>query len=259
MRQTIKILFKYRWEGLRSSLKLLMGRISFLKFKNDKSIVIYIPKYKQSIYLRRHTSDYSTFKQIFVRNEYEVDFDFIPNVIVDAGANIGLAAVYFSNRYPSAKIYSIEPEESNLSILEDNLSLYLNVKKLPFALHHSAGFSLEVLDYGLGNYGFITKEKSQVSDSSKVLKTVDTISIEELMRNNHIDIIDICKIDIEGAEKPLFEKNYEYWLPRTRCVIVEFHDRWYPGCKDTVMKAINNYDFTFYIKGENYIFLNNSL
>lgn len=36
-----------------------------------------------------------------------------PRFIVDAGANIGLAAVYFTNRFKDATIVSIEPEQSN--------------------------------------------------------------------------------------------------------------------------------------------------
>ena len=32
-----------------------------------------------------------------------------PAVIVDVGANIGMASIYFADRFPSASIYAFEP------------------------------------------------------------------------------------------------------------------------------------------------------
>lgn len=39
-------------------------------------------------------------------------------IIVDAGANVGLSALYFHDLYPDAKILSIAPEEQNFHELE---------------------------------------------------------------------------------------------------------------------------------------------
>ena len=40
--------------------------------------------------------------------------------------------------------------------------------------------------------------------------------------------IDYLKMDIEGAEKLLFEKEEQYgkWLPKVKCMSIELHDRW---------------------------------
>ena len=55
--------------------------------------------------------------------------------------------------------------------------------------------------------------------------------------------INRSKIDIEGAEKKLFESNYENWLPKTKIIMVETHDRFIPKCSYTVMNALNDYNF----------------
>ena len=43
--------------------------------------------YKGSFHLRKDTSDYYTFDQIFLRDQYNIHFPFEPKTILDAGAN----------------------------------------------------------------------------------------------------------------------------------------------------------------------------
>ncbi|WP_047547850.1 FkbM family methyltransferase [Psychroserpens sp. Hel_I_66] len=250
------IVSNYGIKGLKSYVKLKIGRIEFMALHDDNGIKIYIPGYKNPIYLRSDTSDFATFRQVFVAKEYDIDFDFEPNVIIDAGANVGLAAIYFANRFPNANIYSIEPEFTNIELLKKNVSPYEYVRFLPMALHHTSNLTLNIIDEGIGKWGFVTKAHDDIVDANNIVGSVNTICLNEIMDNNNIELIDILKVDIEGAEKFLFEKNYERWLPKTRCVIVELHDRWYPGCKESVFNAMNAYNFKHYEKGENVIFLN---
>ena len=257
--QWFRIIKTYGITGLKAIVKLILGRTFYMKFKEGDDIIIYLPKYKSPIYLRQGTSDFATFRQVFEAKEYDVDFDFKPAVIIDAGANVGLAALYFSNRFPDARIFSIEPESSNVLKLEENIATYPHVSCIPKALHHTAGIKLNIIDEGIGKWGFTTKEGKQDVDQEQLLGQVETIDISTLIEDNDIDVVDILKVDIEGAEKTLFEKNYESWLPKTRCVIVELHDRWYPGCKESVFGAIDKYDFTHFESGENVVFINQKL
>src|SRR6478735_3004416 len=100
--------------------------VHLLYFSLFKSIYLYIT-YKlsflkkvpfwingQKIYLRPRHTDYAILNQIFVDKQY------LPNhslsnvkVILDAGANIGLSALYFHQRFPDARIICLEPEEQN--------------------------------------------------------------------------------------------------------------------------------------------------
>ncbi len=247
------------WLGFKSFIKLKTEHSSYVVLQSQDKIHVYVSGHPDVIYLRGKSSDYPTFKQVFEAKEYEIDFNFTPKFIVDAGANIGLASIYFSQRFESCQILAIEPEASNIEMMHLNLKNYPNVNIAPFALHHTADDVLEIADPGIGNWGFITETSISSKVQKSVIAKVKTISIDAILSKYNVDIIDILKIDIEGAEKSLFQKNYEKWLPRTRCIIVELHDRFYPGCKEVVMNAIEKYDFRYFEKGENVIFINNQL
>lgn len=71
--------------------------------------------FQYPIYLRNKSSDKDVFGMILNDLDYQCDVDFEPEVIVDCGGNIGLATVYFKNRFPNAKIIAIEPEKKILT------------------------------------------------------------------------------------------------------------------------------------------------
>ena len=73
------------------------------------------------------------------------------------------------------------------------------------------------------------------------------------MTRYQADEIDILKLDIEGAEKEVFTSNYHRWLPKTRILIVELHDRMKAGCSSAFIKAMADYNFTIHPKGENFL------
>ena len=238
---------------------MLIGQIEFMKLKDDSFILVCYKNFNPYFKLRKGTSDHSTFRQVFIEHEYDIPLNFNPKTIIDAGANIGLAAIYFSRAYPKSIIYSIEPEGSNVYLLRENLAHYDNVVIYQRALHHSANIQIDVMDEAKGKYGFVTKESDYSVDSENMVDSVKSITIDTLMKLHKIEIIDILKIDIEGAERDVFSKGYEVWLPKTRCLIIEFHDRWYPNCESTVFAAVEQYDFSFYTKGENHVFINNAI
>jgi len=82
---------------------------------------------RHPIHLRLRTSDVSLLDEIILNAEYACETFSAPRVIIDAGANIGLASVFYANRYPRAKIIAIEPEQSNFDVLKKNTSHYSNV------------------------------------------------------------------------------------------------------------------------------------
>lgn len=249
MLQYYNVLKNYK---LRESVLILLK----LKFGFTKRIVI--PKTIHPLHLRKSTSDIETFYQVFGNLEYgDIPIKFSPKVIIDLGANIGLASVYFANKYPDSKIISVEPETSNFDVLKVNTARYKNIILEQKAISNIDDKYVEILDKGYGKWGFITEIKDEYDNSFG--SGIKTITINKISELYNINCIDILKIDIEGAEKELFETNFEKWIPITRCIIIELHDGMKKGCSKSFFKCISNYNFSFRIRGENLVLINENL
>lgn len=225
---------------------------------HDSGCLVNVPEISHPIYLRNGTTDLHTFHQIFNLKEYEIKLDFQPTTIIDAGANIGLAAVYFINKYPNSKIICIEPESSNFRLLEININNYSNINCYQRALSNNANQSFNIIDSGLGHWGFMT-ETIESSQNKNVKGSVKSITPDEIIKENNLNIIDIFKIDIEGAEKELFESNFENWIPKTRCIIIELHERYKKDSSKSFLEVISKYNFSYFKSGENEVYINNAI
>ena len=228
------------------------GLIIYLKIKFLRAKKLSIPTIKSLINLRPQTSDREVFDQVFRDREYDLKLPFIPKIIVDGGANIGLTSVFFANKYPEAKIISIEPEDSNYRAMVKNVASYMCIVPIRAAIWNEPG-QLEIMDVGTGEWGFMVAE---AQSSGVRTGQIDTITMNEILTDLHLSHIDILKIDIEGAEKELFSANFDSWLPKVRCIIMEIHDNLKEGTSKTVFKALNQYNFSFTLEKGSLVFIN---
>ena len=207
------------------------------------------PLARHPFVVRCPSSDIPTYEQIFLKQEYDFRVRRPPQVIVDAGANIGMASIYFASRFPEARIIAIEPEDSNVELLRRNTRDYPNVTVFHGALW-GRDESLNVVDRKFGKWGFMTEAATdpQPTDATVTQRTRG-ISVPTLLEEHGIQKIDIFKIDIEGAEKELFEDSGA-WIGRTNALIVELHDRMKPGCSESFAAATGGFDEAWR-RGEN--------
>lgn len=203
--------------------------------------------------MRDTGSDYATFIEVLVKKDYQIPFDYVPKTIIDAGANIGLTALFFANKFPTATIVSIEPDKNNFAILKKNAAPYKNIIPVNKGIWSHASF-LNVIDLGKGENSFIVEETQTPSAES-----VEAIGIADLMQQQGWTVIDLLKIDIEGTEKNIFETGFENWLPHSKMFFVETHDRMKKGCSAAIFKAVSQYNFSCFIAGENFLFVNEDL
>jgi FkbM family methyltransferase len=222
----------------------------YLKMKTGNWNNFNLKKLKYSFSFRNNPFDFATFEEVILKEDYNLTINFNPSTIIDGGANIGLTSVFFANKYPNADIVAVEPEEGNFEMLKKNTKNYGRISLIRSGIwSHSA--ILSVIDEGKGNNSFTVAEIL-----SPKVDSINAISIYDIMQERSWDTIDILKLDIEGAEKNVFKKNFEQWLPLVKILIIEFHDRMVEGCSSTVLKALSNYSFRSEIKGENTIFYN---
>ncbi|QEC41029.1 FkbM family methyltransferase [Pseudobacter ginsenosidimutans] len=233
------------------------GVTNYLKLRYNRTRNVQVRGIKYPISLRPNKFDKYTFKEMFILRDYDIRLPASwgpPSVIIDAGANIGLSAVFFSSKYSDARIFAIEPSDDNYQCLVNNCKPYPNVVPLKSALWPVTE-TLHVINQGQGLRSYMV-EPTQESDDQTALSAV---SIRSLQNQFGFTTIDILKIDIEGSEKDLFENADHSWLANTKCLIIELHDRMKEGCSKVFFQAISQYDFSFSMKGENLIFINNNI
>ncbi len=191
------------------------------------------PDCKYPFQVRIPSSDIPTYRQVFNNQDYDFLSVVQPKVIVDAGANIGLASLYFANKFPDAKIIAVEPEQSNFELLQKNSAPYQNIIPLQAALWHKND-EINVTDPGEGKWAFRTEMKnSQEKLSGKTAGQHMSFCCRNDRRQDHAGLqpyeIDVLKVDIEGAEREVFSDS-SAWLEKVDAIIIELHDRLKAGC-----------------------------
>ena len=71
-----------------------------------------------------------------------------------------------------------------------------------------------------------------------------------ILREFGIEKVDVLKMDVEGAEKDIFENNASEWLPRVGLLCIELHDRIRPGATRAVYSSVIHLDFVKENRGE---------
>lgn len=215
---------------------------------HDKIIAFNVDGYDPTLYLRQETSDIPTFQQIFLNIRYEMDLPYTPKTIIDGGANIGFASVFFANKYPNAEVLAIEPDSSNFDLLKKNTEDFSNVKTLQSAIWGKTTH-LRIKNPDFEKWAFEVEETD-----APVEGAFQAFSIADLINQMGWKSVDFLKLDIEGSEMSVFAAGYESWLPKVKLLIVELHEKMQPGCTEVFEKAISQYSFRKTVHGENQIY-----
>ncbi len=217
-----------------------------------RAVILLRPYGGGVVVLRNNTSDIVAFKQVFIWEEYRYPIKGEVKTILDCGANIGCSSRWFKYKFPQAKIVAIEPEVGNFTLLQKNTAGINDLSSIKKGLW-SKTCNLAIDDTTVANWSF------RLVETIATENVVEAISVSDILKQFSIDIIDILKMDVETAEKNIFEYGYELWLPKTRYLFIETHDFMDKGCSKAVMNAIYKYDFSLDTVGENLIFINNNL
>ena len=214
---------------------------------SGRTLRLQIPDSKWPFFLREGTIDAWVFRQIFVQRQYEVEVSSEPHLIIDAGANIGCASVFFACRHPQATILAIEPDAANFELLSMNAAPYGNIVPIHAAVWGRPEV-LAIANPDSESFEFETREAI-----AGEANTVVGLTIDELLTWAAASRIDILKIDIEGAEKQVFSGPCDRWLGRVCAIFAELHDRLEPECSETFRLATAPYGFVETQRGEDVI------
>lgn len=183
----------------------------------------------RKFFIRPSVADREVCRQVFLDREYSISgmaragelmafYNACSNpLIIDAGANIGAASVWYALTYPRATIVAIEPGRDNFELLKKNTKSFPSVISVNAAIASVSG-TLFLCDSGQGAWGYRTA--SQPSGDSY---SVPSMTIEELLALVPNRTPYIFKIDIEGAESELFSRPPAQ-LGSFPMIAIELHD-----------------------------------
>lgn len=223
------------------------GQLWWKLFRGDRLVKAPIPLSNGSqggeLYLRGRSADSSVYLQVVLDDIYREFRGSLPHssveVIVDAGAHIGCASMMFHRTFPSARIFSIEPNRENFQLLSMNVSNCKNITCINAALWSSDGALSVSSDSKNSTWGFTTQPIGESPTSNG--ERIPARSIPSLMHEYGVEKIDLLKLDIEGAERQVLGEESREWLPKVRSVVVEVHERMYPGCAKAVSSALQGF------------------
>lgn len=209
------------------------------------SLVVKLRDSSASLFVRTHSSDLDVVRQIFVEKEY-APFDTLDNVftIVDLGANIGCASIYFLTRFPEARVIALEPDPRNIEVCRRNLAPFGNRATLLEGAIWSRRAALALVP---GVYRDRREWATQVSLPVDGKPSVAGYAMTDLLSMLGDRPVDILKIDVERSEVELFGSGELSWLDRVRNIAIEIHDE---ECEAIFFRSLNGYSYDSSRSGE---------
>lgn len=171
-------------------------------------------------------------------------------LIIDCGANSGMATKYFRETYPAAHVVAIEPDQRNMDLARRNNSDLGSEFLLAGIGCESARAS--IVNDSDANWAYQT----QIRDDGGI----EIVSVDSILASRAGMIPFLIKIDIEGFEGNLFSKHTQ-WIEKFPVLVIELHDWMLPkaGTSRSFLREVANLDRDFIYRGENVFSISNTL
>lgn len=231
--------------GLRNTLQSLLYKRT--GESDELAFEVRADELKHPLMIRKTHSDLCNVIDVFCRRIYDVPDDLVRKIgcgpIVDLGAYNGTTPSYFASHYPDSAVVAVEPNPRNYPLLVKNTLPYGDqISTLQTAVTPNQGPVLK------GEFGFSTDsmQNAFMVNTGNWIKTanavsntgVQAITPREILSSLKDDEIGILKVDIEGAEEPLFDSpDIDDLLRCTRVLLIETHDQFMPGANERVYSA----------------------
>jgi FkbM family methyltransferase len=218
------------------------ARNEFLELRRISKIPRYRPGISNILGPQLFYTDSSsfifTYREIFKHEIYKFKTNQDAPFIIDGGANIGMASLYFKTKYPKSKIMAFEPDKQIFDTLSKNIA--------------SFGFTnVALINKGLWSEDTVLSFHSDGADGGKITsdKSDSAASkIEVTNINNFLSQpIDFLKLDIEGAEFEVLNacKNNLHQVNR---MFIEYHSFYNePQKLDELLHIIRESGFRVYV------------
>jgi len=167
------------------------------------------------LFFRDNFGDITNLPNLFHREVYRPASEVGQGAILDVGANIGLAAAWFSREYPDRPIHCFEPLSENARMVPLNCP--------------SASANTVAVGSAPGHVELnVDRDAVMASiipwDRATGARRLAVITLDDYTRDNGIDRVAVLKIDTEGMELDVLD-GATTTLGRTGVVTMETHGR----------------------------------
>jgi FkbM family methyltransferase len=186
--------------------------------------------------LRAGTQDIDIFELTFLLRDCDVKLRTEPHFIIDAGAHIGCAALFFASSFPRANIVAIEPDPGNYQVLLRNTRENQRIRVIHAAVWHRSE-SVVIANEQDDPCAF------KIKSGNGQRTSIQGLTLSAIIKECGFEKIDLLKLDIEGAEKEIFDAGDLDWMNITHAIMIELHDRFRPGCEAAFLNAVRRFGF----------------
>jgi FkbM family methyltransferase len=125
------------------------------------------------------------------------------DVVIDAGANIGMFSVKATHDFPTAHLYAFEPSARTFDVLKKNTAHYPNITRINLGLGESEN-QKTITQYEFGAVGARMEDSSMGTLASPWEKTfsetASITTIDSFVKKGNLPRVNFIKIDTEGYE-----------------------------------------------------------
>lgn len=198
-----------------------------LKIKHKKGVQhnesLSIGMLEYSVYTDNYNDFFATFYEIFIKEEYLFDEYTDADIFIDAGANIGLATLYFKWLMPKVKIVGFEMDEETFGYYQKNVTSN-NLSDVKIYNYAVGSTESSLATYGSRRATTLYKNMAENLPEKAEPRRRGVVQVKKLSSFLPQDSVSCLKMDIEGAEaEVLHELDASASLKLFKRMIFEFH------------------------------------
>ncbi|MCY3011000.1 MAG: FkbM family methyltransferase [Planctomycetota bacterium] len=240
-----------------------------LSLTNDPTrlLRIVLPGQPNPMYIRQCRSDRATFWQCIIKQQYSIshlpqhvrlDQKYLDALnrkvtpfIIDGGANIGLATLFFLSKFPEAFIIAVEPDKANMEILKKNTEPFADRVRLVHGALWNESQELQIQNMDVGAASFRMQHSTPADSGGDAQNSIPAVCVNSLIKELSIGLLLIVKLDIEGSQDMLFSSNTE-WVGTALMISLELDDWQYPweGTSRSFFACLSKYPIDYLISEE---------